>query len=240
MPRARAAALRGVAAAIADGRVVIDPGADRERAPRRAARAPGHRTVDRRVRADARGRRSGRVPRVGPRGAARARGARARRPSAGRHRTRRGLEPVARVRQRPPLGIGRNEAMSIRYSIYDGPEGPLLLARRRRRPPRPAALRAPSATTSRRAGSGTTPPSTPGARSSTSTSPGPAPSSTCRCACTARRSRSRCGSSCAGSRTARRSRTASSPSGSTGPRRRVPSARRTARTRSRSWCRVTA
>ena len=158
MPRARAAALVGVATAVADGAVIVDPGADRDalRAALRTLPGIGPWTVEyvmMRAVGD-----PGRVPRLGPRcPRARPSGSTA---TQAADRPRRGVESVARLRQRPPLGglmvaplglIGspffgtlrdgspplrsgsgcmhqRENLMIIRYSLHDGPEGPLLLA----------------------------------------------------------------------------------------------------------------
>ncbi len=128
MPRARATALRDVAAAFADGRIVVDPGVDRDELRNALLALPGigpwtveyvmMRAVgdpDAFLASD-----------LGVRRALEARGLDGRPSSL--DRTRRGLEPVARLRQRPSLGIGGRQTMTTRWSVYDGPEGPLLLA----------------------------------------------------------------------------------------------------------------
>ena len=105
MPARRRHTLIELAARGRAGRSPLDVGADRDDVRGALLDVPGHRTVDRRLRADARVRRSGRVPADRPRRAARARPDRP-----GRCDARRALAPVALVRAAPPVGRPRPTA----------------------------------------------------------------------------------------------------------------------------------
>ena len=72
MPKARAATVQRVAEAVAAGDLVIGPGVERAELARPSARAPRHRSLDRRLRRASGARRSRRLPADGPRCASRA------------------------------------------------------------------------------------------------------------------------------------------------------------------------
>ena len=150
---ARAAALRalrGLAAALADGELVLDPGADRAEAERRLLALPGHRAVDRR--ATSRCARCATPTRSSPPTSAcgtRSSGSAATASRAAASAAARGAgAPTARTRQ--PWHLWAQLARQRADRHLDTPLGPLdrRAAARRRRRPALTRVRSPAATVS--------------------------------------------------------------------------------------------
>ena len=245
MPMRRRATLIDLANRIALGKIALDAGADRDDVPPGLARRPGHRTMDRRLRADARARRSRRLPAadLGVRQALVRLGTTARR--------RRTVAAVALVRRAPPVELvvhvdpnpPRQGVNVIHRTTIDSPIGTITLVAD------DDALVEVHLPDEKSSSSTVAEDATPGgaqrcwARRPSeleSTSPVNGSSSTSRSPRMERRSSSPRGRRCARSPTARRSATASRPAASATATSPAPSAPPTGATRCRSSCRAIA